>query len=366
MNIPNTYFDDIIGNDQVKSYLTNMIRSDKLGSSLLFAGLEGIGKSLFAKKTAQLVLQATTLVNHPDFYEYRPEGKLGLHSIESMRQMCEKVYQAPFSSAKKLFIVHHAERMLPPSANSMLKTFEEPGKDSIILLLSDNPAALLPTILSRCRMVRFCHIHEADIAGYLINHFNKSEEEAKVLAHSSGGSLGKACRLATDESDLIRKEVLNILKTGKVKYYKEIIDAAKTISDLVEEVKKQEEAKRKEAPIKKETPNDLTAAQQHYATKEMDAFVSLKQTDFSHSIFDLILSWYRDLHLLKHSGSPTFLMNPDCVKELENRVKEPALLSPILSIEAVQKMIAEAKLLLERSTSLHIVLENLFLKLGLI
>ena len=76
-------------------------------------------------------------------------------SLSLGREMCEKVYMAPFEAKWKIFIIEDAERMLPTSANALLKTFEEPAPNSVIILISDHPERLLPTVLSRCRKVHF-------------------------------------------------------------------------------------------------------------------------------------------------------------------------------------------------------------------
>ena len=91
--------------------------------------------------------------NHPDLHIYQPEGKTRLHSIENMRKFVEEANKPPFESVRKVFIFHYAERMLPSSANTLLKTLEEPREDTLIFLLSAHPEEILPTILSRC--VRF-------------------------------------------------------------------------------------------------------------------------------------------------------------------------------------------------------------------
>lgn len=135
-------FEKIAGNSRIKDYLQRFpIKSH----SLLFAGPDGVGKKLFAQAVAESLLGAP---HHPDLHMYRPEGKTGMHSILSMRQLSEEVYLAPFSGQRKVFIIDDADRMQNVGANALLKTFEEPAKDSVIILISSRPSALLPTILS--------------------------------------------------------------------------------------------------------------------------------------------------------------------------------------------------------------------------
>ncbi len=129
-----TSFSQLVGNDFVKSCLQRMLDKKAVGHALLFAGIDGIGKSLFAQAVAaSLMLEEDPDGKHrskiekgihPDIHLYRPEGKLGLHSMQALRQMCEEVYLPPYEANCKVFIIHEADRMLSYSANALLKTLK--------------------------------------------------------------------------------------------------------------------------------------------------------------------------------------------------------------------------------------------------
>lgn len=87
----------------------------------------------------------------PDLFEYRPEGKVGLHTIERMRELKEEVYLPAYQHDKKVFVIYEADRMLPQAANALLKTFEEPAPGVILILTTMRREKILPTILSRCQ-----------------------------------------------------------------------------------------------------------------------------------------------------------------------------------------------------------------------
>ncbi len=352
----NQSFEHILGNDHIKESLRHMIESKSIANSLLFEGLDGIGKSLFAEALAKMILDTDNL-NHPDLYIYRPEGKIGMHSIDSMRQFCEKVYLSPFQASWKVFIIHDAERMLPSAANALLKTFEEPSLDSVIILLSSQSSSLLPTVLSRCRTVRFHHIEKELIVGFLNSRFSLSEDEAKSIAMLSKGSIGEATRLAEEGGNTIRMQVLDYLSATQ-NSYPFLIRTAREICDLVEVAKKQEETDVRGALLRG-VETELTAAQQQNLDKEIDGAVSLRQAGYAQSIFDVILSWHRDLHLLQIGGRRDLIMNEDRLVDLERCMQ-----GKVLPLEKAFAAIKEAKLLLDRSTGLHIVLENLFLKIS--
>ena len=204
-------FDHIIGNEFVKSYLRRVIENNCIGNSILFAGPEGIGKSVFAEAFAKQIICRNDVSgdhqrklesgNHPDLRVYRPEGKLGMHSIASMRQLSEEVYLAPFEAKNKVFIVHEAERMLSYSANALLKTFEEPALDTVIILLSSAPSSLLSTVLSRCRAIYFQSLSEQDIIAFLMQYHQKEFKEAQEVAMLSQGCIGNAIKLMQEGGD---------------------------------------------------------------------------------------------------------------------------------------------------------------------
>lgn len=361
-------FANIIGNDHVKSYLTRMVAKKAVANSLLFAGPEGIGKGLFAIDFAKMLIchhdQDYNKVdhhNHPDIHIYRPEGKIGMHSIDSMRKFSEEVYMAPFEAEWKVFIIHNAERMLTYGANALLKTFEEPDSKSIIILLSSAPESLLPTILSRCRTVRFHALSIEEIVHYLETKMGKDPQAAQEIAALSEGSLGKAISFAMEEGGHLRHTVLEILAKGKIASYKELMKIAQAIGAHVDASKKQEEELVRDSLLKGSI-KDLSAAQRHDLEKEIDGAIMMRSTAHSQALCNVILSWYRDMHLMNVKGNLTFLINRDYKTKIEQSLQR----GEILPIEVVQKIVSEAKLSLERSTPLNMCLEKLFLQLNLL
>lgn len=95
--------------------------------------------------------------------EYFPEGKTAMHSIASVRSLINEAMTRPFESLHKVLIVHGADRMLPSSANALLKTLEEPFETTHILLLTHDIDAMLPTILSRCKKYPFASDETVDV-----------------------------------------------------------------------------------------------------------------------------------------------------------------------------------------------------------
>lgn len=303
---------------KLPEHLERIVNNKTIPNSLLFSGPRGSKIEDLAKSFACAVLE-TELSEHPDFHEYFPEGKIGMHSIDSMRKFSGEVYTAPFSASKKLFIVHDAERMLATSANALLKTFEEPAKDSIIILTSYNPASLLPTILSRCTTVRFPQV----------------ENEKKQM---------------TPE----REHLFQVLSKGHFSHYNELKDAAKTIADHITQRQELERTNLTEEAYSRfsDTP---TAAQKEAVEKEVEGILSLQMAAISRSLFCDILSWYRDALLIRLKGDLSLLMNPTYHTTLQN--------VPDIPLEKIEQSLSTAKLSLERFTPFHMVLERLFLEI---
>lgn len=347
-----------------------MVSNGSIGNSLLFSGPDGVGKSLFAIELAKLLicqddpngvhLRKIESGNHPDIKHYRPEGKLGIHTIDSMRRFNEDVYLRSYESKWKIFIIHEAHRMLPFSANALLKTFEEPASDSVIILLTCAREMLIPTILSRCRTLHFHKVEKKEITLHLIDKYHCPSDEARRYAELSLGSIGKAIFLLKNGGDDFRKKILDFMLKGRVSTYLELTDFIKEISVTIDGAKKEIESDLRAKLVHGVSDADLSAVQLQSLNKEIEGAITMQLTQSAYAIFDLILSWYRDLQLLYLGGNQEFLLN----KEYEHEMQQKIIQAEPLKLEIVQKNIKEAILALQRSTPFAICLENLFLKLN--
>ena len=196
-------FENLLGNEPIKIYLSRALASDCLHHTILFSGLEGVGKGLFAKALSRQLLEShegrIQNETHPDLHLLRPESKSGTHLVEQLREMIAEVHKPPFESKQKVFIIYEAHRMLPAAANTLLKTLEEPNLDCQIILISSSPSELLATIHSRCIHLSFQPIPKDLIAHFLQDRFSVESVRAQALARLSNGSLGHAVDLLQNE-----------------------------------------------------------------------------------------------------------------------------------------------------------------------
>lgn len=348
-------FDHIVGNEHAKKYLKRIVDRNTVPQSILFTGPEGVGKSLFAEALARYFGAVPS-----DFHIYRPEGKIGMHSMESMRSFCDEVFLPPYCSKRKFLVIESAERMLNYSSNALLKAFEEPPAHTIIILLTHNPAALLPTVQSRCYQIRFQPLSQKELIEVLIKKFQSPLDIAQRVADKSDGSLGKALETIERKEDQSRIKLLlsSFLTQGEWGYFPCIVDLSKEISDLVEsEQKKLEEQMKQELADK--YPGGLTSVQQHAYEQEISGAISLFAARQVSEIGDFLLGWFRDMLLLYVNGDRKYLLNKESLASLEEGIQ----VGHLRPLERVEEAVKEAKLAYARFLPLASVLESLLVRI---
>lgn len=201
------------------SFLDAMERG-RLHHAWLLAGPEGLGKASFAYRAARRLLGARPdpsrgllgsdpadrvcrLIEqdaHPDFLvlERQTEGGKTKKSIsvEEARALPEFFSKSPSMARHRVAIIDAADDLNPNSANALLKTLEEPPERGVLFLVAHSPARLLVTIRSRCRRLAFRPWPISDVASMLERREGLKPGDANALALMSGGSPGRALRLA--------------------------------------------------------------------------------------------------------------------------------------------------------------------------
>lgn len=215
-------FSSLIGNDKAKEILRRLISQETLPTTLLFHGPSGVGKSHFAHEVARALL-GSDKKEHPDLHELFPDPKSDQHLVANLRALLEETELLPFEAPFKIFIIHDAEKMLPTSSNTLLKTLEEPPPRTYFLLLTSQITLILPTLLSRCCKIAFYPIPEPEIARYLAEHH--LTPDGKKIALLSEGSLAEAIRRATQTSHFPISKLLH------AKTYQELYDLLQFLPD---------------------------------------------------------------------------------------------------------------------------------------
>lgn len=203
-------FKDVIGQERVIVQLQRALGKKRLAQAYLFVGPEGVGKRTTALALAQAVncqqegaqdgcglcpsCRKIQRHLHPDVRVIAPEG--ASLRIAQIRELGADVALKPYEGRWKVFILDAADRMTEEGGNALLKTLEEPAGQTLLVLVTSNVSALLPTVISRCQEVRFSPIPPGPLAAYLAKETGMDPREARLLARLSGGSLGLALQMA--------------------------------------------------------------------------------------------------------------------------------------------------------------------------
>lgn len=203
--------------------------------------------------------------------------------------------------------------MTVQAQNALLKTIEEPPKYAVILLLTENAELLLPTINSRCVMLKLRYIKDKLIKKYLMENLEIPDYKAEVCTAFAQGNMGKAIMLAnSDHFNEIREEAIQLLKYIHEMELSEIVDAVSHIS-----------------------------------------VYKLEITDY----LDIIMIWYRDVLMYKATKDLDKVVFKDQIKY----IKEQAQKSSYEGIELILESLEKAKTRLKANVNFDLVMELLFL-----
>src|SRR5271166_2666101 len=194
-----TVFESFRGNRHVQKTLEDMIGSGRIPQTMLFAGLEGLGKATLARRFAARMLGSPEKIehddlslpenvaliaarekmpaekrnedpllfsSHPDFLTFPPEGPLRQIGIPQMRLLKERAQFKPLHGERRVFLIDQADRANEQAANSLLKTLEEPPEHLILIMTADNVYDLLPTIRSRSVLLNFSPLTNDDMKDF--------------------------------------------------------------------------------------------------------------------------------------------------------------------------------------------------------
>ena len=227
------YFENIKGQEFAKKYMINSINKGKINHAYMFEGIEGIGKETFAYDLAKILLETPHLENAPDCIRVKPEGNS--IKIAQIRNLQSDIVIKPHKKYK-IYIIDKAEKMTLEAQNALLKTLEEPPEYAIIILVTNNKEGLLPTIRSRCEIVKFTPIPFIEIKNYLINQ-GIEPNRANLLSSFSRGSMKKALELASSNEFYEMKEnVQKYIETILSKNMVEILDIPTQIEQYKGEI----------------------------------------------------------------------------------------------------------------------------------
>ena len=321
-------FADIIGQEQIKEHLQGAISAGKVSHAYIINGERSSGKEFIARVFAMALQCEKGGVepcgechscrqalgnNQPDII-YVSHEKPNTIGVEDIREQINgDIGLKPYSSPYKIYIMNEGEKMTVQAQNALLKTLEEPPEYAVILILTTQVEALLPTILSRCVVLNMKPVADALVKKYLMEELGVPDYKANICVAFARGNIGKAKLLASSEEfEKVKDEAVTLVKYINDMEISEIVKAIKKITEYKFDV------------------NDY---------------------------LDILSAWYRDVLLFKATKDVNSLIFKEEIQQIM-RVSDR---STYEGIETIVNALQQAKRRLEANVNFDLTMELLLL-----
>lgn len=323
-----TGFRDIIGHEQIIEHLQNAIKLDKVSHAYIFNGPDKSGKMMLAEAFAAALQCETGGIepcmecrscrqaagkNQPDII-YLTHEKPNTISVDDIRtQINNDILLKPYSSKRKIYLIDEAEKMNVQAQNALLKTIEEPPAYAVILLITANSDAFLPTILSRCVSLNLKAVSDDKIRRYLMSQCKIPDYQADICVSFAQGIVGKAILLASSDD-------FNGLKSSALQLIKRL--------------------------------SEIDLYEMEAAVKQIEEY-KLSIQDY----FDLMMVWFRDVLLFKATKDVNRIIFKDEVYEIKRQAERTSY----RGLEEILSALPKAQARLNANVNFELVIELLLM-----
>ncbi len=323
-------FKEIEGQQRVIDFFRRAVAGNRLAHAYLFLGPGGLGKGLLARNLAKFVNCQNPIIkdnialdccdscancrrinedSHPDVHWVVPTGRSKKVSIDSVREAQKQAALKPYEARSKVFIIEDAQYLGEEAAHCLLKTLEEPAEHNLIILTSDTASRLLPTIVSRCQVIKFYPLENKKLRQILFER-GLTKNEVQFLSAQSEGCIGLALNLKNS-------------------------DALNRKNRLIDSVLRSDQR-----------------------LKSADIFELKDKNELSKQI-SYLLNWFRDILVFKAGAAQESIVNADRLKGIEQQA--PAY--ELEQLERILTRIDKTHRLIEQNINPKIALEVMLLEI---
>jgi len=231
----------LLGHAWAENLLKNHLSNNRIRHAYLFTGPQGVGRRTLALRLIKainctqptasgypcLICRSCKLiekVQHPDLTVVQADKVGGILKVDQIRELQHTLSLTPYEANYRVALILRFEEANPNAANALLKTLEEPESRVILMLTAQDSESLLPTIVSRCEVLRLRPLSLDDLSKGLQDQFGSNPEEAVLYAHISEGRPGRALRLLQDPGMMEKRQtcledLVRLIPAGKIERF---------------------------------------------------------------------------------------------------------------------------------------------------
>lgn len=262
---------EVVGQNRAKEILKRALLNRRLHHSILLYGPEGCGKRALAIQLAMAV-NCLNSVDDPcgrcspcrrirqfrypdlkvlfptmrsmsaeeersllDSLAENPYSDLGIARnvnilIDKIRELRSEAAFSPFEARKRVALIFYADQMRAEAANALLKTLEEPPSKMLLVLTTDKPRSLLPTILSRCQKIRLEKLSDEEVASFVAKRYSLEPSKTELISRLCSGNVVSAERMINEDLDLQSESAYKFLSVSLTGKDSELVEMTESMS----------------------------------------------------------------------------------------------------------------------------------------